>query len=618
MPITGATVIATGSNGSGSASTDSYGRYQIAEGLGTGDYSVTVTARGYIDAGMEGVEVVSGQETSGINFYLKRSGSISGRVTGLGGLPLRGVLVLAMQTIGGEGNASSYALTAADGSYTIDTGLSTGTYNVTAGLYELGALGETLGYIPQTRSSINVAAAEETSNVDFQLETSGLISGRVTTTEETPLVGLMVMATSSDERYFGFTFTTSGGIYRIASGLGTGNYNVMVLKGLTPSFRSDVLVTAGQETPNIDFQISITPSGTISGRVTNTLGNPIGDASVYASGLSGYGEGKTDIDGYYAISEGLGTGDYTVFAEAPGYSPSPSRDVYVTVGQETCCINFQLQKLTAQLSGKISGQVTGEAIGPPPTTTTTTPPPTTTTTPPPTTTTTTPPPTTTTTPPPTTTTTPPPTTTTTTPPPTTTTPSRCIIATATYGSELSPEVQFLRGFRDQLVLQTFAGRQFMELFNAWYYSFSPGAANFISEHPVTKTITKASLYPLIGILHLSVLTHSALSFNSELGITAAGLVASSLIGAIYFSPPLAAMLLAFKRLRNVFKMDKIRLLSIPWMISVLLILIGEVAPSPLVTMVATGMFVLTTLATSAATGALGALKVCSKLKGLKR
>jgi peptide/nickel transport system substrate-binding protein len=195
--------------------------------------------------------------------------------------------------------------------------------------------------------------------------------------------------------------------------------------------------------------------------------------------------------------------------------------------------------------------------------------------------------------------------------------SGCIIATATYGSELSPEVQFLRGFRDQLVLQTFAGSQFMELFNAWYYSFSPGVAGFISEHPVAKAITKALLYPLMGILHLSALTNSALSFNSEVGITAAGLVASSLIGAIYFSPPLTATLLISKHLRKAFKMDMIRLLSIPWMISILLIPIGEVTASPTLVTIATGIFVLTTLTLSASTVALGILKIRSRPEELK-
>ena len=45
--------------------------------------------------------------------------------------------------------------------------------------------------------------------------------------------------------------------------------------------------------------------------------------------------------------------------------------------------------------------------------------------------------------------------------------SGCLIATATFGSELTPQVQFLRNFRDHRVLQTFAGSQFMIVFNCF-------------------------------------------------------------------------------------------------------------------------------------------------------
>ncbi|MBT6647139.1 MAG: pentapeptide repeat-containing protein, partial [Thaumarchaeota archaeon] len=49
----------------------------------------------------------------------------------------------------------------------------------------------------------------------------------------------------------------------------------------------------------------------------------------------------------------------------------------------------------------------------------------------------------------------------------------CLIATATYGSELSPQVQLLRELRDNQLLQTESGTQFMTMFNDVYYSFSP-------------------------------------------------------------------------------------------------------------------------------------------------
>lgn len=114
--------------------------------------------------------------------------------------------------------------------------------------------------------------------------------------------------------------------------------------------------------------------------------------------------------------------------------------------------------------------------------------------------------------------------------------SKCFIATASYGSEVSPEVALLRHFRDAEVLQTSAGRGFMIAFNAFYYSFSPQVALVISSHESLMTTMKFILYPLIGILYLSNALFQALTFNTELAVTVAGTFASFGIGAVYFSP----------------------------------------------------------------------------------
>lgn len=45
----------------------------------------------------------------------------------------------------------------------------------------------------------------------------------------------------------------------------------------------------------------------------------------------------------------------------------------------------------------------------------------------------------------------------------------CLIATATYGSELAPQVQQLRELRDNSLLQTTSGTSFMAGFNQFYY-----------------------------------------------------------------------------------------------------------------------------------------------------
>lgn len=110
----------------------------------------------------------------------------------------------------------------------------------------------------------------------------------------------------------------------------------------------------------------------------------------------------------------------------------------------------------------------------------------------------------------------------------------CLIATAAFGSELTPQVQFLRNFRDNHILSTIAGSSFMNVFNAWYYSFSPYVANYEREQLWLQQTVKTAIYPLLGILFASEKAYS--SIDGEYGSLAAGLIASSMIGALYFWP----------------------------------------------------------------------------------
>ena len=78
----------------------------------------------------------------------------------------------------------------------------------------------------------------------------------------------------------------------------------------------------------------------------------------------------------------------------------------------------------------------------------------------------------------------------------------CLIATATYGSELAPQVQLLREIRDNTVLQTQSGISFMTAFNQFYYSFSPTIADYERENTVFKEAVKITLTPLLASLAL--------------------------------------------------------------------------------------------------------------------
>ena len=78
----------------------------------------------------------------------------------------------------------------------------------------------------------------------------------------------------------------------------------------------------------------------------------------------------------------------------------------------------------------------------------------------------------------------------------------CLIATATYGSEMAPQVQHLRELRDNKIMKTESGASFMSGFNEFYYSFSPAIADYERENPVFKEAVKMGLTPMITSLSL--------------------------------------------------------------------------------------------------------------------
>jgi hypothetical protein len=127
---------------------------------------------------------------------------------------------------------------------------------------------------------------------------------------------------------------------------------------------------------------------------------------------------------------------------------------------------------------------------------------------------------------------------------------QCIIATATYGSAVAPEVLLLRHYRDDALLKTNVGSNFMLVFNTWYYSFSPPVANSIATHWVQKAIMEVALSPLIGILYLSYGAFTLTRSLPELAVLLSGLLASSMIGALYFGVPIGLLRRRMHRLQR--------------------------------------------------------------------
>jgi len=109
----------------------------------------------------------------------------------------------------------------------------------------------------------------------------------------------------------------------------------------------------------------------------------------------------------------------------------------------------------------------------------------------------------------------------------------CLIATATYGSELAPQVQLLREIRDNIILQTQSGTSFMTAFNQFYYSFSPAVADYERENAVFKETVKLTLTPLLASLTL--LQHA--DIDSEYDMLGYGIGIILLNIGMYFVAP---------------------------------------------------------------------------------
>jgi hypothetical protein len=116
----------------------------------------------------------------------------------------------------------------------------------------------------------------------------------------------------------------------------------------------------------------------------------------------------------------------------------------------------------------------------------------------------------------------------------------CLIATATYGSELAPQVQQLRELRDNQLLQTESGTQFMAMFNDIYYSFSPIVADYERENPLFKEIVKIAITPMISSLSLMD------NANSESEVISLGLSVIMLNIGMYLGVP-AVVIVGIKK-----------------------------------------------------------------------
>jgi len=122
----------------------------------------------------------------------------------------------------------------------------------------------------------------------------------------------------------------------------------------------------------------------------------------------------------------------------------------------------------------------------------------------------------------------------------------CLIATAAFGSEMAPQVQFLREIRDNTVMTTQSGTAFMTGFNQFYYSFSPYVADYERENPVFKEAVKVTLTPMLTSLTL--LNYVEVDTEEEMLGYGIGIILLNV--GMYFVAPAAAIIAIKNRLNR--------------------------------------------------------------------
>lgn len=76
----------------------------------------------------------------------------------------------------------------------------------------------------------------------------------------------------------------------------------------------------------------------------------------------------------------------------------------------------------------------------------------------------------------------------------------CFIATAAYGTETASELDILRDFRDQVLLESALGSRFVEA----YYKLSPPVADFIARNDFLRAVVREVLIdPIVNLLQWS-------------------------------------------------------------------------------------------------------------------
>lgn len=222
---------------------------------------------------------------------------------------------------------------------------SNGDYTLTrlpADTYEVSL--EPNGFFAPKLDGVQVGDSQ-TSGHGFSLTPEGAIAGRVADASNDPIAGAIVTGIdpNTGPNSSAPTVTTNTQGYYVIQHLAAGNYTVYVdASGHDGDSTTDITVTAGQTTPDVDFSLTTTNS-----KITGTVYESDGVTPIAGAFVSCYGQGLTHR---YAVANETGSyelgwvmpGTYTVAAVEEGFQGSEISDVIVPSGCTTSGVDFHL------------------------------------------------------------------------------------------------------------------------------------------------------------------------------------------------------------------------------------------------------------------------------------
>jgi hypothetical protein len=395
--VAGVQVSATGGDFA-FATTNAAGDY-VLQGLEPGSYNVQISPpstsnymRGYYTtananhfSGSTPTAVVVGPNKMLLTIKLVGGYTISGTVANSGGTALAGASVSAF------GPGFAFASTSATGAFVL-RGLPAGSYDVSVGAPSgtnyLGGYYTTLNsshVTPNFANASDVVVGPNKTLLQMRLLSGFSISGKVTNAAGTALGGVLVVSTSATASRS--AFTNASGIYSIKA-LATGSYKVGVQPGTSQNYRSgfyttgntNYFTTASASATNVAvgpsktlLPMKLPAAFTISGKVTNTAGVAIANASIYADGSLDGSFATSDAAGNYVL-RGLDPGSYELTLDAPstsnyigGYyttlnanhvTPNAGSASAIVVGPNKVALQVKLST-----GFKIGGTISGAGVG---------------------------------------------------------------------------------------------------------------------------------------------------------------------------------------------------------------------------------------------------------------